>query len=530
MQLQNYLDLTAKRFPEKIAVTDGRSSITFENLAVFSEHVGGLLCELGVTRGERVVYFMKRSPDCITASMGILKSGAAYIPLDMKTPPERWRRIVEDSAPKAFLCHAATLPETLARTKEMRLHCPIICLSPCNGWGRFENNVYFLEEVMSSSGVVPSGGCPDDVAHVLYTSGSTGTPKGVMITHDNVRDYIEWGIKYFQIAPEDHILGTAPFYFDMSTFDIFCALFSGATLSLATEELLLFPEKLVKFMEAEEVTLWKGVSSLLMYMSRASVLRPGRMPSLHTVIFAGEPLAPQYLSHWMQTFPQKKFYNGYGPTEATGVSLCHHVKNIPQSGPIPIGRPCKNAKAVVIDDDGVPVTHGEIGELCIAGPSLAKGYLNDPAKTNKNFTPPPPNCPELGERIYHTGDLVRQNEDGDFIFISRKDHQVKWMGYRIELAEIEANLVTHPQVRDAVALLSGPEADLPELLAFFEADTEVDSANLLKFLESKIPHYMIPRQFIRMDSLPRNDRGKIARDALLEHYSIIREKNHAAAY
>jgi amino acid adenylation domain-containing protein len=515
MQLQHYLDSIAEQFPDKIAVTDGRSSITFEMLASRSDHLGAFLSEVGVGRGERVVYFMKRSPDCITASLGVLKSGAAYVPLDIKTPPERWRRIVEDSAPKAFLCHHATLLETLARMKEMGLRRPIVCLDPCSGWGRFENNVYFLEEIMNSSGIVPSGGTPDDVAQVLYTSGSTGIPKGVMITHDNVRDYFEWGIEYFGITEQDRILGTAPFYFDMSTFDIFCSLFSGATFCLATEELLLFPEKLVKFMEAEEVTLWKGVSSLLMYMSRAGVLRSGRLPCLRTVIFAGEPLAPQYLAHWMQTFPEKKFYNGYGPTEATGVSLCHHVKHIPENGPIPIGRPCKNTKVIVLDDDGKPVPSGEVGELCIAGPGLAKGYLNDPLKTGKQFTPPPEH-PGLGGRIYHTGDLVRQNEDGDFIFISRKDHQVKWMGYRIELAEIETNLLAHPLVRDAVALLTGPETGLPELLAFFEADTEIDPITLSKFLESRIPHYMIPRRFVQVASLPRNDRGKIARDELLK--------------
>ena len=521
MQLQHYLDAIAEKFPDKTAITDGQSRLTFWTLASTSDHLGSFLSEVGATRGERVVYFMKRSLDCITASMGILKSGAAYVPLDMKTPPERWRRIVEDAAPAAFICHAATLPETLARTKEMGLHCPIICLCPCKGQGRFENNVYFLEEVMASSGIIPSKGTPDDAAHILYTSGSTGAPKGVVITHDNVRDYFEWGIKYFGITAQDRILCTAPFYFDMSTFDIFCSLLSGATLCLATQELLLFPEKLVKFMEAEQVTLWKGVSSLLMYMSRAGVLHAGRMPHLRTVIFAGEPLAPQYLNHWMQTFPEKSFYNGYGPTEATGVSLCHHVKHVSENAPIPIGRPCKNAKVVILNDDGAPVT-GEVGELCIAGPGLAKGYLNDPQKTKRHFTSPPPEYPELGERIYHTGDLVRQNEEGEYVFIGRKDHQIKWMGYRIELAEIETNLLAHPLVRDAVSLLSGPETGLPELVAFFEADMEIDPGLLSKFLASRIPHYMIPRRLIQIDALPRNDRGKVARDELLKHDSLMK--------
>jgi non-ribosomal peptide synthetase component F len=343
-----------------------------------------------------------------------------------------------------------------------------------------------------------------------------------MITHGNITNYIEWAVAYFGITSSDHIFGTAPFYFDMSTFDIFCALASGTTLSLATADLLMFPEKLARFMEQENVTIWKGVSSLLMYMCRAGVIRAGRLPSLRTIIFAGEPLDPQYLAQWMQAFPQKKFFNGYGPTEATGVSLCHHVRVIPAPGEsIPIGQPCKGAQVVVVGEDGLPVAHGEVGELCIAGECLAKGYFNDAEKTRAQFTSPPPGFRVLGECVYHTGDLVRENADGDFVFVSRKDHQVKWMGYRIELAEIEANLTAHPEVRDVVVLLIGTEGGLTELMAFFESDGEVESAGLVSFLASRVPQYMIPRRFLRVESLPRNDRGKIARDELLKRYSDV---------
>ncbi len=525
MLVQAYLNRTAEQFPEKIAVTDGRVAITFGELAAFSDRLGYFLAELGATRGERVIYFLKRSPDCVTATLGILKSGAVYIPLDQKTPPERWRRIVEDASPCAFVCHAATLDATLALVKSSGARRPIVCLSPREVRGGGEEGVFFVEEIAAASGILPSEGNPDDVAHILYTSGSTGTPKGVMITHGNVRNYIDWAIAYFNITAEDRILCTAPFYFDMSTFDIFCALASGATLSIASGNLLMFPEKLARFMEQENVTLWKGVSSLLMYMCRASVIRTGRLPALRTVIFAGEPLDPQYLSQWMQAFPEKLFFNGYGPTEATGVSFCHRVVRVPEPGEaIPIGRPCKGAMAVIVGEDGQTVSPGEIGELCIAGDCLAKGYFNDPEKTKTQFTPPPPGCRALGERVYHTGDLVRENPDGDFVFVGRKDHQVKWMGYRIELAEIETNLMAHPLVRDAAAILVGTGGGLTELVAFFEADAQVDAASLAQFLGSRIPPYMIPRRFVQMAALPRNDRGKIARDEILKRYSALEGK------
>ena len=175
----------------------------------------------------------------------------------------------------------------------------------------------------------------------------------------------------------------------------------------------------------------------------------------------------------------------------------------------------------------MPVGPGEIGELCISGICLSKGYLNDIEKTERNFTLPPAERNDLGERIYHTGDLVRQNDDGNYIFISRKDHQIKWMGYRIELAEIETNLMAHPDLRDAVVLLADTkDTGLTELVAFFESEAKIDSTSLLQFLGNRIPTYMIPKRFVQMDFLPRNDRGKIARDEILKLYS----KSERTAY
>ena len=186
--------------------------------------------------------------------------------------------------------------------------------------------------------------------------------------------------------------------------------------------------------------------------------------------------------------------------------------------PVPIGRPCKGAEVALLGEDGLPVSSGQTGELCIAGPCLAKGYLNDPELTEKNFTAPPPGC-ALRDRIYWTGDLVRQTPDGDYVFVSRKDHQVKWMGYRIELAEIESNLQAHPQIKDAVTLLvpSG-NGDLTELAAFYEADGQLDSAGLNRFLRERLPAYMIPKLYFKVQALPRNDRGKIARADILKLY------------
>jgi acyl-coenzyme A synthetase/AMP-(fatty) acid ligase len=227
----------------------------------------------------------------------------------------------------------------------------------------------------------------------------------------------------------------------------------------------------------------------------------------------------------MKNLPDISYFNGYGPTEATGVSLCYHVDRIPEPDqPIPIGQPCKGARVAIVGEDGHLVNPGEVGELCIAGPCLAKGYLNDPEKTQSRFTPPPPGC-GLEERVYWTGDLVRQNPEGDYVFVSRKDYQVKWMGYRIELAEIETNLASHPQVRDVAVILeqSGTEG-LSELVAYIETDADMDLSALRRYLEKRVPSYMVPKRFMRVDYLPRNDRGKIDREEILRRYSVSESK------
>jgi D-alanine--poly(phosphoribitol) ligase subunit 1 len=517
-----YLSNTAELYPEKDAVTDGQNTLSYSQLVSNSDDLGRFLVKLGVSRGSRVVYFLKRSPECITATIGILKAGGAYVPVDRQTPPDRWHKIITDAAPRAIICDGTTLTETLARAKEINQHFFVVCLGQRESHAETQHEVFFYDALKTTKNIpLPVDVLLDDVAYVMYTSGSTGSPKGVMITHRNIRNYIDWAIEYFHITASDRILGTAPFHFDMSTFDIFCALATGAPLCLATGSILLFPEKLVQFAELQQISLWKGVSSLLMYMSRAGAIRAGRMPSLRTVIFAGEPLASQYLKHWMEAFPDTQFYNGYGPTEATGVSLCYHVKTPPSADqPIPIGKPCKNAKAAVIGDDGLTVNPGEIGELLISGTCLAKGYLNDTEKTRRQFTPPPPGC-NLEERVYRTGDLVRQAAEGDYVFVSRKDQQVKWMGYRIELGEIEASLLAHEKVKDAaVILVTIANSDLNELVAITEVEDGFDVQSLALYLKDRLPAYMIPKRFVRLNSIPRTDRGKIARDELLKSFSI----------
>ena len=359
----------------------------------------------------------------------------------------------------------------------------------------------------------------DDLAYILYTSGSTGRPKGVTITHGNVRAYIDWAVAEFSVTPADVVLSTAPFHFDMSVFDLFVPLAAGARLAVADRSLALFPSRLVEFAEREEATIWKGVSSLLMYMERARVLAPGRLPALRWVLFGGETLPTRTLMRWMEIYPDKAYCNAFGPTEATGISVYHVMRAPPASADarVPIGRPCAGTEASVRDGDGREVADGEVGELYLGGPCLSPGYLGDPEGTARAFLTEPAGPGGAPRRLYRTGDIVQRNDRGELEFIGRRDGQVKSMGYRIELGDIEHALRAVDGVADAAVILveDGP-AGLRELVGFFEGSPTVDEGETQRELARRLPSYMAPRRLMRLDRLPRGDRGKVDRAALAE--------------
>jgi len=295
--------------------------------------------------------------------------------------------------------------------------------------------------------------------------------------------------------------------------------------------LLLFPSELVKFVERQGVTIWKGISSLLMYMARTGCLKPENMPTLKKVLFAGEVLPTKYLIEWMQCYPAKEFYNGYGPTEATGMSTYYRIPAAPQDprDSIPIGRACENTEVLLLDEKGTPSPKGEIGELCIRGSGVSPGYWNDSRKTSQVFVSVPLSVCR-SSTVYRTGDLAREREDGVLEFLGRKDTQVKWMGHRIELGEIESALLSLAEVRGAAVLfLDGGQIADQGIVAFVEVEGCRDTGEILRELRSQIPDYMLPRRILAMASLPRTDRGKIDRVKLKHHLDAQDSAQHAGA-
>jgi amino acid adenylation domain-containing protein len=458
---------------------------------------------------------MQRTVVYLPSIFGVLKADAVYVPLDPKTPEPRRRAILADCLPRAIICDKTTANHFgFAATSGDRL-LVIIVGQKSSTLPTDRISIIGWQEIMAYDGSPQDyHNQPDDLAYIMYTSGSTGLPKGVMITHRNVRSYIDWAVTCLGLCTTDKILGTAPFHFDMSTFDIHATVKAGGTLCVANDMMTLFPEKLVRFIEEQGITVWKGVSSLLMYLARAGVLSPERMPTLKTVLFAGEPLATRYLIQWMTVFPGKCYINAYGPTEATGVSLYHPFVQAPSSlqERLPIGRPRVDTGVFLLRDDRSTAGEGEVGELCITGPGLARGYLNDPQKTVESFIEASAGS---GQRYYRTGDLALLRQDGNYEYVSRIDNQVKIMGYRIELGEIEHALTSIQGVDDvAVMVAEGEYGGLIELVAYFESSIGLSSVFVLEEARKCLPAYMIPKRALRVDKMPRNDRGKVARDML----------------
>jgi amino acid adenylation domain-containing protein len=519
--LPHLLDNNMDRCSDRTVLSYPDQEITYYGLYTLSNKLAHYLRKRGVQRQDRVAFSVMRSPKLIISIMGILKADAIYVPIDPKSPIERQLMIMADCRPTAIILDAATaqnsLNSILPNIDPKTILVVLDSLLDLND--DIKQKVTTLDEVLACKDDVPIyDNIDSDIAYILYTSGSTGQPKGVMVSHLNVMNYIAWASEFFKVSSRDIILSTAPYHFDMSVFDTYLPMKVAAKLSLVPEGYLLFPTKLLNFIETEQATIWKGISSLFMFIARTGMLKARRIPSLQKLIFAGETLPTKYIIEWMKTFPDKEFYNGYGPTEATGMSMCYKVNVIPNDAcrSIPIGKACGNSEAFILTDDDSLAQNGEIGELCIRGSGLARGYWGDPEKTAKAFVQNPliKNRPDL---IYKTGDLCRYKSDGNIEFWGRKDTQVKWMGYRIELGDIENALLSIHSIDNALVLLNDSgENESSELVAFVELNKKETSGKIFDELRSVLPVYMIPRKIIPINRLPRTDRGKIDRLRLLK--------------
>lgn len=472
--------------PEAIALIYEQESLSYQQLNQKANQLAHYLQSLGVKPDELVGICVERSPLFIIGILGILKAGAAYLPLDSNYPLDRLAYMLEDSGLSVLLTQeklTQTLPLATIKTVYLDQDGSIICQQ------NVENPITTVK--------------PENLAYVIYTSGSTGKPKGVLIAHKGVCNLITQQRQIFEITPQSRILQFASFSFDASVSEIFMALLSGASLVMANSDSLLPGENLLHLLKQQKITVATLPPSAL------AVTPPEKLPHLQSLIVAGEASSAELLSKWCQNC---NLFNAYGPTESTVCATIALIQS-PQQKP-PIGKPIGNLQVYILDPNLNPVPIGVNGELYIGGEGLAKGYLHQPILTQSKFIANPFGN-DSNSRLYKTGDIVRYSSDGNIEFIGRIDDQVKIRGFRIELGEIEAVLTQHPQVREAIVMVREDEGGTKRLSAYIIPETsELTSGELRLFLQEKLPHYMVPAFLIFLEAFPLTTNGKIDRRAL----------------
>ena len=508
--------------PDAIALVLGGETMTYGALEEASNSLANMLRDAGCQTGDRVCLFMPKCPLAVVGMLGVLKAGAAYVPLDTASPAQRIGMIIEASAPKAILLAGEGVKGLDALLGENGKTAPtVIAMQETALSGEHFASGYDLGMLSRFAGAAPDVELePENMAHVLFTSGSTGIPKGVVITHRNALSFVDWGRGYFGTAPGDKISSHPPLHFDLSTYDIYGTLSAGAELHMVPKAANLLPAKMADFIRSSELDQWFSVPSVLTFMAKHDVVAENDFPHLKRLLWCGEVLPTPTLIHWMERLPHVTFTNLYGPTEATIASSYYTMPACPTDprAAVPIGTPCTGEKLFVLDDDLKEVPQGEIGNLFIQGVGLSPGYWRDEEKTKAAFLPNP-FSDDPTDRIYRTGDLARVNEQGLVDFLGRADTQIKSRGYRIELGEIEAALSALDTLREsAVVACETGEFEGAMICCGYAAVDDITPAKLRKKLTEALPSYMIPSRWKAYDVLPKNVNGKIDRKQIKEDF------------
>ncbi len=537
LSLQEGVSVQAELRPDATALVWRGERMTYAELETTSNRLARLLRENGCGRGDRVAILMPKAPIAIVAMLGVLKTGAAYVPLDPTDPALRLMRILR-SADCAWILStgpvADTLKEVLAVAKLQR--------EPLIGW--LDDDVppltphaaFALHDLGAfATGPIASASRSDDLAHLMFTSGSTGAPKGVMITHESVARFVLWARKYFGITNADRISNHSPLRYDVSTFDIFGTLWSGAELHLVPPELNRLPHKLADFIRDSRLTQWSSVPAALNLLAKFGALRNPDFPDLKRVLFAGEVLPTSTLMYWMERAPHARFTNLYGPAETTISSSYFTVLQRPTDPrePIPLGYACEGEELLVLDERLRPCGDGRIGDLYIRGVGVSPGYWRDPEKTHAAFLADPRG--NDGDRLYKTGDRARRDANGVLYLCGRGDTQINGRGYRVELGEIEVALNSLTEICESAVMAIDSCSFETKLICCAYAPARgvtITPAQIKARLAELLPRSTLPVRWKEYDSLPRNGNGKVDRallKAAFTHQEFVGDRRRITA-
>jgi amino acid adenylation domain-containing protein len=516
LSLLDLLEASVARHPGRAAVSlSGGRRLAYAELERDSARIACALRSRDVGRGARVALLMPKSLEAVAAVWGVLRAGAAYVPIDPMAPPQRAAWIAKDCRVAAVLASSDLAPAAVA-IREAQPATALLQVHggrPLDGAERPADGQVCRDSPRSNV---------KDLAYVLYTSGSTGVPKGVMVSHGAALSFVEWAATRFRVGPEDVLSNHAPLHFDLSVFDVFGAAYAGAQVVVLDEETVRFPMASADALERERISIWYSVPGALRRMVRHGRLAERRLDALRMVLFAGEVYPGEELRALQRAVPHPHYYNLYGPTET---NVCTYWRVPPRDSWAhavpPIGKDCENCEGVVAGPDGAPVPDGTPGELLVRGGTIMEGYWGDPERTRtvllSDFR-----YPHLADRFHRTGDIVTRQPDGDYLLHGRADHMVKIRGYRVELGEVEAALHGVPGVAEAaVVSIDSDGADGPStaLVAFVVPDRRLPEGThgdlyLRRELARSLPRYMVPSELVRVDSLPTTTSGKLDRQAL----------------
>lgn len=482
-------------------------------------------------RPERVGLLAYRSEVAYTGTLAALFAGATFVPLNPTFPPEKTAAMISQADLDALIVDQTCRPQLAALPADLTKLCIVVPEFAASEIPAVGARVVDKHELESSGALEsPMPLTPEDTAYLLFTSGSTGVPKGVPVTHGNAVYFMDVMSRRYGIRPEDRFSQTFDQTFDLSVFDLFMAWSNGASVYAMSPVDLLSP---TKFINRNNITVWFSVPSVPAQMLRRNTLSPDSMPTLRLSLFCGEPLPQRSAEAWQQAAPNSTLENLYGPTELTIACLVHRWDPVDspalcRNGVVPIGRPYEGLMAMVVDDQLKPVAEGETGELCVAGPQTTPGYWKAPEITAQRFVTLPTSRHET-RRFYRTGDLVARLSGGDYVFLGRADQQIKVLGHRVELGEIEAVLRADANVEHAVAFglpLGTTSAD--SVIAFVSGNNP-DTDVLLALAKSALPPYIVPRHIYTVAEMPLNANGKVDRRALQERLTSEGKHEQPAA-
>jgi amino acid adenylation domain-containing protein len=530
--LHQLLSESAQRCPDNIAIIFEGQSVTYSELERQSNKLAFELLRRGTTKSSRIGIHMNRGITSVMSACAILKAGAAYVPIDPMAPLGRLQYIVAKCGIKTIL----TVQNKLKTIEEAFADRP-----------PFENILIMdgidpSRQTQAAVNLVDGQNLPDDIAeilpnvhtidsdlaYILFTSGSTGNPKGVMISHLNSLTFVNAAHDFFKITQEDRLSNNSPLHFDLSIFDIFVAFKAGASVVIVPETTSIFPIKIAQFIEKNKISVWNSVPSALSLLANYEKLNNHDLESMRLILFAGEVFPLKYLRILKKYIPTAQYYNIYGQTEANS-SLYYRVDQLPldDADTIPIGKTFPNFEVFALDENNLVIGKtGEKGELYVRGSSVAYGYWDEPEKTASSFVNNPIGL-VLNEKIYRTGDMVTINDQGEYLFLGRKDHMIKSRGYRIEIGEIETTLLGIEQIKKAVVVPIADELIGNRIAAIIIPSSEgcIQKEEIIRYCSQRLPKYMIPEIFDFQDSLPMTSSGKIDRKLLTQQMSLLFKGN-----